>query len=122
MAIVGEVARSHDTVMLTPLISKFTVLGADGELTVIGESTNRVIFHFAFGHELEEGDILAEDGCNTSPVMALLSISPGQSGEPRRGCSSNPVRHYPTRRPSPASGRPRISAAGPRRRARRRSR
>ena len=56
---------ARDTVMLTPLISQFTALGADGELTVIDESTNRVILRFPFGHEPEEGDIaqVLPDSC-----------------------------------------------------------
>jgi hypothetical protein len=56
---------ARDTVMLTPLISQFTALGADGELTVIDESTNRVILRFPFGCEPEEGDIaqVLPDSC-----------------------------------------------------------
>lgn len=47
---------ARDTV-LTPLISQFTALCADGELIVIDEATEKVIVRFPFGHEPEEGDI-----------------------------------------------------------------
>jgi hypothetical protein len=48
---------ARDTVLLTPLISQFTALCADGELIVIDEATEKVIVRFPFGHEPEEGDI-----------------------------------------------------------------
>jgi hypothetical protein len=48
---------ARDTVMLTPLISQFTALGAEGELIVVDETTEKVIVRFPFGREPEEGDI-----------------------------------------------------------------